>query len=232
MGSRAVVLVCRSEADAVARFGVDRRHGVRRGVDADRAAVLRSGADRGAARPGPGRRRAAGLFDELSRVLAAARRRAAAVVRQGRAVAPRPVRVGRRGRPAALPAAVSVLEQAVERLGGSGGAGPREPTTTPTAGGLLARTRSRLGNADAFAAAYQRYCWPVEGLDGVRLAPFAVLGVRRRASHAARPHSWHLAIAARLAAADPGLFTVTRHVFADTSDRRVLRGRAPAGGRS
>jgi protein phosphatase len=119
---------------------------------------------------------------------------------------------------AALPAAVSVLEQAVERLGGSGGAGSREPDddADPLAG-LLARTRSRLGNAGAFAAAYQRYCWPVEGLDGVRLAPFALLG-SDAASHASRPHSWHLAIASRLAAADPGLFTVTRHVFADTSD--------------
>ena len=57
MGSRAVVLVCRSEADAVARFGVTPGMGVRRGVDADRAAVLRPRADRGAARPGPVRRR-------------------------------------------------------------------------------------------------------------------------------------------------------------------------------
>ena len=84
-------------------------------------------------------------------------------------------------------------------------------------GELLARTRSRLVNADAFAAAYQRYCWPVEGLDGVRLAPFALLG-SEGAAHHERPHSWHLAVAARLAEADPGLFTGTRHVFADTSD--------------
>src|SRR6185437_4361482 len=82
---------------------------------------------------------------------------------------------------------------------------------------LLARTRSRLANADAFAAAYQRYCWPVEGLDGVRLAPFALLG-SQGAAHHERSHSWHLAVAARLAEADPDLFTGTRHVFADTSD--------------
>jgi protein phosphatase len=51
----------------------------------------------------------------------------------------------------------------------------------------------------------------------VRLAPFVLLG-SEGAAHAGRPHSWHLAMAARLAAADPGLFAVTRHVFADTSD--------------
>src|SRR6185312_13198841 len=158
----------------------------------------------------------------------------------------------------ALPAAVSVLEQAVGRLSvtagsGSGtglrraaelaagagwaGPGPAAPDLTmpelaapgPVASGpetadpvaplaeLLARTRSRLANADAFAAAYQRYCWPVEGLDGVRLAPFALLG-SQGAAHHERPHSWHLAVAGRLAEADPDLFTGTRHVFADTSD--------------
>src|SRR6185312_3170820 len=158
----------------------------------------------------------------------------------------------------ALPAAVSVLEQAVGRLSvtagsGSGtglrraaelaagagwaGPGPAAPDLTmpelaapgPVASGpetadpvaplaeLLARTRSRLANADGFAAAYQRYCWPVEGLDGVRLAPFALLAADG-AAPAGRPHRWHLAAASRLAAADAGLFTMTRHVFADTSD--------------
>src|SRR6202012_4632634 len=38
------------------------------------------------------------------------------------------------------------------------------------------------------------------------------------AVQAGRPHAWHLSVASRLAAADAGLFTVTRHVFADTSD--------------
>ena len=124
---------------------------------------------------------------------------------------------------AALPAAVSVLEQAADRLAespGSGGSGAAAEPAAPLGGPLaelLARTRSRLANADAFAVAYQRYCWPVEGLNGVRLAPFVVLG-SEGAAHAGRPHSWHLALASRLAEADPSLFAVTRHVFADTSD--------------
>ncbi|MGI9006612.1 MAG: polynucleotide kinase-phosphatase, partial [Streptosporangiaceae bacterium] len=33
-----------------------------------------------------------------------------------------------------------------------------------------------------------------------------------------RPHAWHLDIADRLAAADPGLIAQTRRVFADTTD--------------
>jgi protein phosphatase len=218
MGSRAVVLVCRSEADAVARFGVTPGMG-------SGAVWTRTG------RPffGPAltsallaRVRAAalsaGLFDELSAPwLLIDAELLPWSAKAGQLLRDQYASVGAAAR-TALPAAVSVLEQAVERLGGSGGAGSPGPDDDagPLAG-LLARTRARLGNAGAFAAAYQRYCWPVEGLDGVRLAPFALLG-SEGAAHARRPHSWHLAIASRLAAADPGLFAVTRHVFADTSD--------------
>jgi protein phosphatase len=104
---------------------------------------------------------------------------------------------------AALPAAVSALSAALSR-----GLDVAE---------LLERTAARSRNADAFAAGYQRYCWPVSGLDGVRVAPFQVLA-SEGASHASRPHSWHLAAASRLATADPELFAQTRHVYADTSD--------------
>jgi protein phosphatase len=51
----------------------------------------------------------------------------------------------------------------------------------------------------------------------VRVAPFQLLA-SQGASHAAQPHRWHLAMADRLAAADPALFTETRRVYADTSD--------------
>jgi protein phosphatase len=104
---------------------------------------------------------------------------------------------------AALPAAVTALSEAAAR--------------GLDVADLLERTSARLRNADGFTAAYQRYCWPVAGLDGVRVAPFQLLA-SAGASHAARPHSWHLAVASRLATADPALFAQTRHVYADTSD--------------
>jgi protein phosphatase len=117
-----------------------------------------------------------------------------------------------------------VLEQAVTRLADAGAAVTAGSATQAGGGAatgalaaLLARTRSRQANADGFAAAYQRYCWPVDGLSGLRLAPFAVLA-SDGAAHATRPHAWHLAAAERLAAADPELCARTRHVFADTAD--------------
>jgi protein phosphatase len=104
---------------------------------------------------------------------------------------------------AALPAATAALEQALER--GS--------DVAP----LLDRVRSRARNADAFAAAYRRYCWPTDGLNGIRLAPFQVLATENATYHD-RDHSWHLALADRLAAAAPGLITTTRRLLVDTTD--------------
>ncbi len=108
---------------------------------------------------------------------------------------------------ASLPAAASALEQAASR-------------DLPEAQGfgvLLERTSARLANAKAFTAAYLRYCWATNGLAGVRVAPFQLLASEGAVYHE-RPHLWHLALADRLAAADPGLIATTRRVEADTSD--------------
>ena len=82
---------------------------------------------------------------------------------------------------------------------------------------LLARTRSRAGNAAAFTAAYRPYVWPVEGLEGVQVAPFQVLATEAR-TYADRDHAWHLAFADRLVAADPVLVRPTRRIAVDTTD--------------
>ncbi|NYI03167.1 polynucleotide kinase-phosphatase [Allostreptomyces psammosilenae] len=46
-------------------------------------------------------------------------------------------------------------------------------------GDLAERTAGRLADAAAFTDAYRRYCWPTQGLRGVRLAPFQVLAAGR-----------------------------------------------------
>ncbi|MBN6055286.1 polynucleotide kinase-phosphatase [Nonomuraea sp. RK-328] len=95
----------------------------------------------------------------------------------------------------ALPEAVSALEAAAGR--------------GLDVGGLLSRTRRRSSNAALFRDAYARYCWPVDGLDGVRVAPFQILACEGRAA-ALEPHAWHLSTLAKL---DSPLITHTRHRF-------------------
>jgi hypothetical protein len=105
----------------------------------------------------------------------------------------------------ALPAVLEVLDGALRR--GLDVAALRE------------RTAGRHGRAEAFTEAYRRYCWPTDGLDGVRLAPFAVLASAGR-HHAARDHGWHLGLADRLVEADPGFIAGT--------ERRVVHLADPA----
>ncbi|MFI6101154.1 polynucleotide kinase-phosphatase [Lentzea sp. NPDC051213] len=100
----------------------------------------------------------------------------------------------------ALPVAVKALESAAAR-----GVDVTE---------LLARTSKRASNAAAYSAAYERYCWPTEGLEGVRIAPFQLLAVEGRTFHD-QSHLWHLDTLAKL---EGPLFQRTRHLVVDVSD--------------
>jgi protein phosphatase len=202
MGSRAVLLVCRTSQVATARFGVSPSPGAvwtRTGRPFFPADLTASLLDRVRAAA-----ETAGLFAELETTwllldaeIVPWNVKAGALLRDQYAA------VGAAAL-AALPAAASALEQAVAR-------------GLPDAGELLDRTRSRRANAEAFTAAYLRYCWATDGLAGVRVAPFQLLATEGSVYHE-RPHLWHLALADRLASADPELISVTRRIRAGTSD--------------
>jgi polynucleotide kinase-phosphatase len=100
----------------------------------------------------------------------------------------------------ALPAAARILQTAVDR--------------GVDVADLLGRTTRRAANAEAYRDSYRRYSQPVSALDGVQLAPFQLLA-SEGASHLARQHSWHLAIADRLADADESLIRRTRRIEVD-----------------
>jgi protein phosphatase len=202
MGSRAVALVCESADAARARFGgpagqagaVWTRTG-RPFFDPALTSALVARLAEAA--------RAAGLFAELgtSWLLLDAELMPWSA-KAGQLLRDQYAAVGAAAR-AALPAAVAAVEQAASR--------------GLDVGDLLARTRAREANAAAFAAAYRRYCWPTEGLAGLRLAPFQLLAYEGTAGHT-RPHDWHLALADRLASADSELIAVTGRITADTTD--------------
>ncbi|MFE4992019.1 polynucleotide kinase-phosphatase [Streptomyces mirabilis] len=111
---------------------------------------------------------------------------------------------------AAFPGVLAALEGVAER-----GVDVRE---------LLGKQRERAADAAAFTEAYRRYCWPTEGLEGVRLAPFQILAVQGR-SLAAVPHDEQLALIDRLVEHDgSGLLQTTRRLFVDTGDAASVRG--------
>ena len=224
MGSRAVLLACRDEETAQARFGVpDGLPGAvytrtgrplfgpargpageqsgparRQAGEQSRPALTRQLLD--AVRAGIG---AAGLWDELGTgwVLLDCELMPWSV-KAGDLLRHQYAAVGAAAR-AALPEAARLLAEAAAR--------------GVDVAALAARTTARAANAEAFTTAYRRYCWPVDGLDGVRLAPFQILATEGAVYHE-RDHSWHLSLADRLAAAAPELITVTRRLRVDTAD--------------
>jgi protein phosphatase len=229
MGSRAVLLACRDEETAQARFGVpDGLPGAaytRTGRPFFGPARKPAGEHSGPARKPAGERPtreqsppattrqlldavragigAAGLWDELGTgwVLLDCELMPWSV-KAGDLLRHQYAAVGAAAR-AALPEAARLLAEAAAR------------GVDVTA--LAARTTARAANAEAFTAAYRRYCWSVDGLDGVRLAPFQILATEGAVYHE-RDHSWHLSLADRLAAAAPELITVTRRLRVDTAD--------------
>lgn len=208
MGSRAVVLVCRDQETASSRFampegmtGVVHTRTGRSFLDDARTEELlgrlRSAAD------AAGTWKTAGEAGEesgwllLDCELMPWSLKAEPLLREQYAS------VGAAAR-SVLPAAVRTLETA-ERAG------------LPV-GDLLARTRSRAANAEGFTAAYRRYAWAVDGLDGVRLAPFQLLAAEGSTFHD-RDHLWHLGTVDELVAADTsGLLQSTRRLVVDLGE--------------
>ncbi|MFF2038813.1 polynucleotide kinase-phosphatase [Kitasatospora sp. NPDC058170] len=208
MGSRAVVLVARGDGALEKRFGIagpgaiwTRTGRAFLGDDALTAAVLdrlRAAAER------------SGLFEELgtgwllldAELMPWSLKAAELLRRQYAAVG---AAAG-----AALPEVLSALEQAAGR--------------GLDLADLTARQRQRAADAQAFTEAYRRYCWPTEGLSGIRLAPFQVLAAEG-ANLAVRPHDVHLGWIDRLVAADDPQAPIlhgTGRLLVDTADEASI----------
>ncbi|MGH9222796.1 MAG: polynucleotide kinase-phosphatase, partial [Acidimicrobiales bacterium] len=207
MGSRAVVVVCRDEDVAARRFDVDSGGGGPvAGVIVTRTGrpFFADGAQEAAlldkVRDGIG---AAGLWGELAtdwlvldcELLPWSAKAEELLRRQYASVGAAAT--------AALAAEVAVLEAAAARAA--------------DAADLLGRVRDRQAMAAGFVDAYRRYCWTVDSVDDLRLAPFQVLAGEGTV-HALTEHLWHLNVLGRLCETDPATFRPTRAVTVDLGD--------------
>lgn len=71
--------------------------------------------------------------------------------------------------------------------------------------------------ANAFVAAYRRYCWQVHSLDDLKLAPFHLLASEGTV-HLNREHTWHMDTLARLCGTDKNLLLATAYKIVDVTD--------------
>jgi len=199
MGSRAVVIVCRTRGAARDWFGSDRggivytRTGRRFFADEELEEALLARLNRALA--------GAGLWAELGDWAALDCEILPWSVKAEDLIRTQYAAVGAAAL-AGLGAATAACEDALRR-----GA---------DVAALAGRTRERLAAAQSFTAAYRSYVWPVSSLDDLRLAPFQVLA-GSAGTCLAREHTWHMQAAERLAAADPVLMP-TRHIVADLAE--------------
>lgn len=203
MGSRAIIVLCRDEAVALRRFGI--------GDDGRGVIHTRSGrrffADRALE---------AALLDRLDRAMHDAglwQSLATDWIVLDTELLPWSAKAQELLQNQYAPtgaAAVAALDAAEAALAAAAARGI-------DTNALLTRTRERRDAAHRFVDAYGQYCWPVGGIDDLRIAPFHVLACEGEVG-LPRDHRWHLALIERLADADDALIRRTRHCFVDLSD--------------
>ena len=212
MGSRAVVIVCRDEQAAVKRFGVrDRSAGIiytRTGrrffddllMEAQLLDYVRSALTR------------ANFWEEFSSdwfcldcELMPWSAKAQDLLKQQYAA------VGSAGR-AALAEVVPVLRRTAERYAGSDSGVPA----------LLQQHERREEMMRQYVAAYRRYCWPVNSVLDLKLAPFHLLASEGTA-HVDKDHRWHMQTLGSLADASTPIQS-TSHRVVELSDEASVHG--------
>jgi protein phosphatase len=82
---------------------------------------------------------------------------------------------------------------------------------------LRRHTDARLASLVKYRDAYRQYCWPVNSIEDLKLAPFHLLA-SEGAVHADKAHNWHMELLARLCAADSPLLLATPSRLVDVND--------------
>jgi len=205
MGSRAVVIVCRNRDVARERFGIleeeegicytrtGRRFFEDRALEQELVVTVRDALDR------------SGFWDRLNTnwvcldcELMPWSAKALELVRQQYAAVGAAARVS-------LSEATCALEQTAQR--------------GVDVAGLLARQRLRQDLAERFAQAYRHYCWPVESLRDIRLAPFHMMATEG-AVHVDKDHVWHMDTISSFVDGQDGLLMTTPYHVVDLADVR------------
>jgi protein phosphatase len=82
---------------------------------------------------------------------------------------------------------------------------------------LASNYQHRLTLATQYVDAYRRYCWPVNSLDDLKLAPFHLLATQGK-TYFEYSHLWHMDTLAEICQADPQLLLATPYLVVDVND--------------
>jgi len=219
MGSRAVVVVCKDDQCAEARFGVEdggagvvytrtgRRFFEDRHLEEQLLSRVRSAMAE------------AGFWDEhetdwacFDCELMPWSAKAQELLRSQYAATGAAARV-------AVSKAVKTLEAATERLktGKDGeGNGAHEHASE-----ILEKFTDREAMIERYISSYQNYCWSVSGVEDLKLAPFHLLATERGV-HANQDHRWHMERIGRICDSDDQLLLKTPYRVINVTDEKSV----------
>jgi len=90
-------------------------------------------------------------------------------------------------------------------------------------GELPQRYADKQDAIDRYREAYRHYCWPVESVEDIRLAPFHILA-SEGATHTERDHVWHMETLAKLVSHSQGRIVATPYRVIELSDTDAVAG--------
>ncbi len=87
---------------------------------------------------------------------------------------------------------------------------------------LLGAFERRRLCVEGYLDAYREYCWPVEGVDDLKIAPFHILATEG-AAHGDKDHLWHMETIRRYIVGTDALFMPTEYMVVDVDDEQSVQ---------
>lgn len=128
--------------------------------------------------------------------------------------------VGRAGREG-LSAAVEALSKACAVENHSFEVAPEVSGQNFDPSELLSRFAEKKDAMEKYVDAYREYCWKVNDINDLRIAPFHILAVENRV-FSEEKHTWHMETIRRYCTGSDPVFMATEYICIDTSDESSI----------
>jgi len=87
---------------------------------------------------------------------------------------------------------------------------------------VLSKLESRSHSIEKYIKAYQHYCWPVNSLDDLKIAPFHLLATEGNV-YIDKDHEWHIKTLARICSFEPKIMLATPYMIVDVTNEESLK---------
>lgn len=89
---------------------------------------------------------------------------------------------------------------------------------------LLTEFEQKKDSMEKYVNAYREYCWAVQSVDDLKIAPFHILAIERQ-TFGVKPHTWHMETIRKYCTGIDDIFIATDYITVDvTSDDSIQHG--------